>query len=903
MDHSQGMLSFLDLLDLDEDLVDQRLKPIMERSNHSNNHLLNALQLLEYKNLINSQDKSDCENKNEFDFVVNLIKNIQPDTVENVCKISKLVLSLNKSTLVSNSQHLIQQVLENIDLSQEMPRSAEIESETSKALLYFKVCDSILDAAIQNGLKIDLIFMDVPLEKAICHADDKVRIYFITSTVPKIFKGIEGYNILDRVWAYVKELKDIEMALKVLSSLSDYYLPAVDAKGKVEFESEVVCHYEFWRIILFGLMSSDYSHRKISVYLAKRAIDYIGSKDKNIQIKSATDTILFWDHRRSNDLRKQWDNFFILIDSLEEKQSNIVLPSLQMFGWVKELHYCWLNCAFNLGLKHDNSQVRLKCVQYRLKREINSVIEATVLLQALDDINFYETAHDVRLIKGNLKDALKDDQITNILKAIPIAQLSPVPLHHLTDVLAEAELHVTFSSDQDAIEILTDIAKVPCNIIALRKAFYINIAHFIRNSCKGLGWKVLAKVFSLLQLGINEIENTEYPMIGTLDIKLASNEEEPRRLYKYVTDTLADIDFGLLYLDKHSEDLKLYVEVIQNKMQNIANVVNRQYSNKLDSLNDVLVILKIFNRCQKANSEGREIIKNVIMKEFKIILQYTFCLLTSDTALSVDEGKTLFSYLLWPVKLIENSKDLVSQLYKSSVILLNDANIELEKTAICMFIINNLSENKTFIRNFKHEMLDIKGLIYLARIFEKREVHKAKSIGRLKNLFYEKHSETVNILLEDKDLQIDKYLEHLVEYIDNITECGGYGCLYWILKIMNKILKFLTSKENIKFDINKFIHRMWREIEELKTNHQNYSPCMEQFAHLITQDALLDLPEFNNTVILFCSKIIDYGPIKNNPLFYLSRELNGKEIRRHGQLVYILGELLLYCPVSRKDQR
>lgn len=899
------MLSFLDLLDLDEDLVDSRLKTIMKRSNHSNKNLSNALQLLQYKNLINLQDKTVCENTEEFEFVVKLIKNIHPDIAENVCKITISVLSLNSSTMVSNSQHLLQQVLSSLDLTSNKPKCTHDETDQSRTLLYFKVCDSVLDAIIQHGLKIDLLFMEVPLETVICHADEKVKIHFITSTVPKMFKGIVGFNILDRVWSYSKELKDIEVSLKVLSCLSDYYLPAVDSKGNIKFESEIVYHHEFWRITLFGLMSTDFTYRKISVYLAKRAIDYLASKNRNINIVSENNIILSWDHKKTDLLRKQWDDFFILIDSLEEKQSNLVLPSLQLFDTMTDIHSCWVNCAFNLGLKHDNSQVTLKCVEHRLKRKVNSVIEATVLIQALNDINFYESTHDIKILKGKVIEMLKDNKsLVCVLEAIPQANLSPVPLFHLTDILAEIDFLVSFTPDKNASEIITEIMKVPCNIIALRKAIHINILHCVGKSCKELDWKVFAKVFSLLQLETKEIENTENPLVSLLENDLTADEGDTRELFKYVTSSLADIDFGLFYLEKHLKDINLYTEIIHDKLQHIKNIVNRQYSNKLDCLNDVLIILKIFSKCKENKGTAKEAIKIVIMNEFKIILQYLFCLLTSDTVLTVDESKCLFICLKCPDDTIkEDSKEMFIQLYKSSVILLNDSNIELEKAALSMIIINNLSDNKTFVSNFKHEMLDIKGVLRILRVFEKREVHKAQSIGRLKNIFYEKHSETMNIILQDEDLKLDEYLKNIVDYLDDIIECGGYGCLYWILKIINKILMLLTNAKDIKFDINQFINRIWKETEELKTNNHNYSPCMEEFTHLITQEALLVKPEFNNTVILYCKKIIEYGSIKNNPLYYLAREMIGKEFKQHGHLVYILSELLLYCPVSRKDQR
>ncbi|KAJ8721233.1 hypothetical protein PYW07_002008 [Mythimna separata] len=60
---------------------------------------------------------------------------------------------------------------------------------------------------------------------------------------------------------------------------------------------------------------------------------------------------------------------------------------------------------------------------------------------------------------------------------------------------------------------------------------------------------------------------------------------------------------------------------------------------------------------------------------------------------------------------------------------------------------------------------------------------------------------------------------------------------------------------------------------------------------------------YNNIVISYCNKIIEYGPVKTNPLYYLIRRLNSKDVEDYGHLIYVLCEILLYCPVPRKDQR
>lgn len=900
MDSLNHVVSLMDLLDLDEEIIDVRLKSIMSKDKHSSKHLTSAIQLLKYKELVNLQDNSDCENDEEWEFAAKLIKDLNEECVIHVCEIIAITLGLNNSTLVNKSEHLLQQILSDIDLPITKDRSETPEQST--VLWNFKISDSILDTVIKRGEKLNLPFLELPIKSILHSSDDKLKIHFLNNTVPRLFEGVAGYSVLDKIWDYIKGLQDDDRAvtLNVLSSLSEYYLPVVDCKGKALFESIIVFQYEFWDNVFHGLLSSDPSLRKISMYLAKRALDCIIALNKNVCVKSESNTIFTWNYTDKNQ-KILWDNFFILIDSLEEKQSNIVLPSLQLFGSLRSLGD-WLNCAFNIGLRHDNMQVRLKCIQHRLEIKIKSQQEATVLLDALNDINLYDNLNESENLKQKICTYMSDIEVfVLIFKAMPNIKWSPVPFYHITSILSKLNFNnLVTTTDIQLTQTIIDILKVPCNIIAVRKEVFVNIAHFISNCCNGLHWKDILSIYYILQSEIFSDKSSINPLKSLMSKNFVQDSEKIN-LFKVILETHLNIDFGLLYLlQSRTSDVDIFLNLLSDKVKEIDEIVSRQYSDKLKNLQDVIYLMQMFVKTQKTEVSLLDVINIKISGAYKSIMYYLLSLLSNRIILTIEEMNILSTGFSSMSTSINNPeiKETLLQVYKTSLLFIKDKNIPLETKILGIILINSLTGNNILHTNYKHELLCLKDIIAITLNFDDK-----KSVGRLRNIFYEKSCEIVNNLINHQEAHINIPVKDITEFIEHVIECGGYGCLRPCLKIMNVLLPSLHEDKNIKFDIIKFINRMWKEIEELKSNSQ-YNPCIEEFVNLITHDVLLKRSIFNNVVILYSNKVVEYGSFKTAPIYYLVRNLNSKNITpEHGQLIYVLSEILLYSPVPRKDQR
>lgn len=891
MDVQLELLPFLDLLDLDEEIIDSRLKLIMQKSNHTNKNLINAIQLLQYKNLINTQEDSDCDNEEAFNFAVKLLRNVNRENVDYVCKVIYIVLCLNKTNIVNKSEHLIQQILFDIDFNVVNSDINSIEGHSlSKIILNLKLCNSILDAIQKKNEKLSLHFLETPLEKILDFVDEKLKAYFLTNLVPKLFNNVMGYNIFDRIWNYLKQLEGEhkQNALKVLGCLSDYYLPMSDINEKIVCESEIIFLHEFWDLVLFGLMYDDSSVRKISVYLLKRAIDCVISSNKDIYVQQETHIAFQWRKSLSKHYKIMWDNYFILIDSLEEKQSNIVLPSLKLFETIN-IGECWLNAAFNIGLKHESNQVRLKCVKYRLKYKVRNQYDAIILLEVFNNINIYDHNTNFEMLKNEMKKLLCDRAtFAEILKAIHIIKWSPVPFYYITDILA----NLGFEIQENFADKVLDITKVSCTSVVIRKAAYYNIANFIRNCIPNINWKDMINIHYAMQLK----SHTGNPL-NAIITQLIIQEKESYEFFNFLSKNILNIELILLYLSKNEYHLNTFMDIVNKKLSHINEVVNRQYSNKNECLDDVIFLINLLSQIECSTDVSINNLHILIIRQIKTLVIYVLSLFSSDTKLSIENCVNLFETHGYEFK-DNDLEDYLLQLYKTSILFLKDVP-ELDKALLSIFSIKMLQQNSMLINKYCHEMVDLKQFLDTISNFKFRDSQN-QSVGRWKNMFYEKSCEIIDLLIKDEN-DTKGCLIPLINYIENVLECGGYGCLKWILKIINKIVNMIVGNDT-KFNMTQFINKVWNEIEELKSNNQ-YSPCIEEFVELINQDALLKEATYNNIVISYCNKIIEYGPIKSNPLFYLIRKINKRCITEYGHLVYILCEILMYSPVIRKDER
>lgn len=164
-------------------------------------------------------------------------------------------------------------------------------------------------------------------------------------------------------------------SLFVFYCLKNYFFP-LEVSKKSELSSRL-CSDNFWRILQAGLVSADPSHRKISMYLLKRLVDTCNKNSCEFGARAADVTkcnkshfltevltvptvegqapLFWWSSTSSKQLTAVWENFFLLIETLEEKQVSVDTLNINSSCYQNK----FLNICYFSHLKKNDQKHRL----------------------------------------------------------------------------------------------------------------------------------------------------------------------------------------------------------------------------------------------------------------------------------------------------------------------------------------------------------------------------------------------------------------------------------------------------------------------------------------------------------------------------------------------------------------
>ncbi|KAH9519623.1 hypothetical protein Btru_003171 [Bulinus truncatus] len=203
----------------------------------------------------------------------------------------------------------------------------------SKQTLFIKFLNNVNDRNIWLQELFKVIFFISSEDEAFCKSFTVIAKIF--SYCPKPLRKL----CEDEVWDYYTQCHTRTMnidhhwkCLYVFYCLKDYLFP-VEETEKENVSSKLTTN-NFWSIIQVGLLSQDPSHRKLSMYLIKRLVDTCDKNSCMINIPSGSqklsdsDPLFWWSPSSKQQLNSTWENFFMLIETLEEKQVHVIKPLL-----------------------------------------------------------------------------------------------------------------------------------------------------------------------------------------------------------------------------------------------------------------------------------------------------------------------------------------------------------------------------------------------------------------------------------------------------------------------------------------------------------------------------------------------------------------------------------------------
>uniref|UniRef100_A0ABM5FVK7 Probable methyltransferase TARBP1 n=1 Tax=Pogona vitticeps TaxID=103695 RepID=A0ABM5FVK7_9SAUR len=163
--------------------------------------------------------------------------------------------------------------------------------------------------------------------------------------------------------------RPVSRTLLVLSALSDaLFTGGAGAEGEAAPLLEARRCSSFWRVVQEGLTESDALCRKRARYLLKRAVDASESlrwEGRCSQDPGTGPCLFWWCADKNNQLTQFWENYILIMETLEGNQIHVIKPVLpklnslyehavseQKDSWV--LHPSWHMCIYKRMFESEN---------------------------------------------------------------------------------------------------------------------------------------------------------------------------------------------------------------------------------------------------------------------------------------------------------------------------------------------------------------------------------------------------------------------------------------------------------------------------------------------------------------------------------------------------------------------
>lgn len=236
----------------------------------------------------------------------------------------------------------------------------------------------------------------------------------------------------------------VEVFVMILSFFIDTPIEANKFEGILEMDT-------FWRA-LKKCFTSEKCDRKHAHHLLKFFIS-------NLRHETVEG---IWNSQHFKNCQVWWKNYFIVCETLEEKQTHLVLPVFSMISDliddpVIQVDAFWILILFQSALEHDSRTIRVKALLLFLnaRRDLYQIVHFPILLKL-----FVNTANDSALYRKMLKSNEFDDHRNSIISWINFfvskeessfleslfsticeVKWSPIPLYYTLDILNSCQIH------------------------------------------------------------------------------------------------------------------------------------------------------------------------------------------------------------------------------------------------------------------------------------------------------------------------------------------------------------------------------------------------------------------------------------------------------------------------------
>ncbi|XP_043943041.1 probable methyltransferase TARBP1 [Protopterus annectens] len=319
------------------------------------------------------------------------------------------------------------------------------KEDTIQQVLYAVLSSMRSDGSIDEGRKVlgDCLEVDTAIEVFRCmsslisltrHPDILDQVIaavmgiikgeldkYVTAVVARLLPSLmqnQSYAscVIHKLW---KELQNwlsaglnsttITRILLCLCSLADYFFPTVDRDTEVVIDLRF--YNDFWKIVQLGITHEDSISRKRATYLLKRAVDVSDKlKDSCESSQDKVSCLFWWSSENTVKLLHFWENFILILETVEENQVHVIKPILPKLSNLIEssvldsegyplFHVSWFTCIYTRMIHNENKTI--------MKEGVTHFLNLSVFEYSLVSLGFAE------FVSGHLMDALSDSNLYN----------------------------------------------------------------------------------------------------------------------------------------------------------------------------------------------------------------------------------------------------------------------------------------------------------------------------------------------------------------------------------------------------------------------------------------------------------------------------------------------------------
>ncbi|XP_033232052.1 uncharacterized protein LOC117183015 [Belonocnema kinseyi] len=692
------------------------------------------------------------------------------------------------------------------------------EKEAGKQ--YMKIIECFLDAFELNqkmGKSLNLfISRDLEIWYQAKDSDWKSLI----SILPKLIK-ITGLESLDSFWNFLlRPGQDLKNSLTGLCIFIDAYLKTESQQKNLFLFSDK----RLWEIILNGLRSRIEFERKESLYLFKIITEFLEKETVKRELKPE----IF-----SCSKKDFVPNYILILESLEEKQQHMVIPSLQLLNSLISANcehqkcgncfdFPWLLCIFEKILQHENNAVIKYGISLILKLNPQLYDDRflKILTETLNNRFLYESEDQVPKIVTKLEDLfiqaenLKINLLPKFLSAIADISWDPVSIFYVTFALrsaAEKIETISFPWKEDQLMKIKCLVEKNLKLHSpvLRKESQTNIIIAITRFAD-MNLKSLGKILSFFPNETFSEKNWK--------IILDSQKIEKANVEKFVEESCRDIREGnldsvesfatilvilcdLKFLKRES---RILLEVI-DLLNNIQSIKSRPYMNY--ELADRILELIYWMILRAQNSDSSEIIYEIISPYFESGFDF---LLIRKKNLSYEKVQKYTAILNLLVSSVTKTDANYRRILEEGIYSLENYNASGLQRIYGINFLRIYQKSRDLSREIISRLINVSAI---PMSFEEEESLSGIK-GKATTEYYTILGKIMNSHLEKSE----EIFENWISFSSSLFDKAGTSGVPFVIGILSQILEKGLVLEKDQEEVKLLVRTCWKSIFEGKKN-------------------------------------------------------------------------------------